>query len=423
MSLAENKGNRIEVTKELFWEAPYLGCRLDATILGYVSTKSNRLLGRVRESVLADDETTGHYKKEYLVFSENAGRSWQEGESFDVAEQGSHIVYWDYLDEETDIHLLFLWRRELQRAKSNELHPMTYSRQLYRVSDDGGKSWGPEQPLVQRGSGFGLEHVTHREWYGKNGGCVCNAPLRLGDGTVLFPYTLWPWDSQRQKLDTSKDSAVFIVRWPVDATRIEWELGDYIRSSSEQHGSLCEMTLAELPGGDVLAIMRANPPDTLSKFYALSSDGGRAWFKPKPLTFDSGEPLLSPSAVSRLIRNTCNGKLYWIGNILPYRQDHYLTIPDNQHRSVLQIAEVNEVSYGIKRDTVTTIDESTDDVLPREYSNPCIYEERDSGKFILTMTSACALPLTTHEVPDSYSGAFMTKETYTSNSFRYEIKV
>ncbi|MAG35861.1 MAG: hypothetical protein CL878_06425 [Dehalococcoidia bacterium] len=423
MSSTAPGGKKIEVRKELFWEAPYTGCRLDATILGYVSTRSGRLLGRVRESVLADDETTGHFRREYLVFSDDRGQTWQEGESFDVSEHGSHIVYWDYLDEETDIHLLFLWRRELQRAKRIGRHPMTYSRQLYRVSRDGGHTWGPEQLLVQRGAEFSEAHVARREWYGKNGGCICNTPLRLRNGTILFPYALWPWDARKQVLDTSKDSAVFMGKWAPDFSHLEWELGDYIRSTREQHGSLCEMTLAELPSGDILAIMRANPPNTLSKFYCLSSDGGRAWSEPKALTYDNGELLLSPSAVSRLIRSSRNGKLYWIGNILPFRADHYMTMPDNWHRFILQIAEVNEDSYGIKQETVTTIDESTDDTLPREYSNPAIYEDRDSGNFILTMTSACALPLSTHEVPESYTRGFMTKETYTSHSYRYEIAV
>ena len=56
MTATASNGTRIEVKKKLFRAAPYTGCRLDATILGYVSTQSGRLLGRVRESVLADDD-------------------------------------------------------------------------------------------------------------------------------------------------------------------------------------------------------------------------------------------------------------------------------------------------------------------------------------------------------------------------------
>ena len=87
------------------------------------------------------------------------------------------------------------------------------------------------------------------------------------------------------------------------------------------------MTLTELTNGDVLTIMRASPPGTLSKFYCVSSDGGRSWSKPQALTFDNGEPLLSPSAISRFIRSTRNGKLYWIGNMYPFRAGHYLSMP------------------------------------------------------------------------------------------------
>ena len=163
------------------------------------------------------------------------------------------------------------------------------------------------------------------------------------------------------------------------------------------------MTLAQLENGDVITIMRASPRGTLSKFYAVSRDGGWSWSEPKALTFDTGEPLLSPSAISRFIRSSRNGKLYWVGNMYPFREDHYLSMPPYQQRFALQIGEVDEDTHQIKQNRVTTIDESNDEGLPREYSNFWIYEDRTTGKFILTMCEACALPLMkASDVPDGY---------------------
>ncbi|MAG36090.1 MAG: hypothetical protein CL878_07595 [Dehalococcoidia bacterium] len=420
-SPAESRSSEVGITKELFWEAPYTGCRLDAVVFGYASTKGPRLLGMAREMELDEDETGGRFRRERLIYSDDHGRTWQDGESFNLAGDGSHVLVSDYLDAETDTYFLFALRRVMDRAKLAGRHVMTYSRQLYRVSHDGGHSWGPEQPLIQTGAEFNEQHAARGIWYGKNGGYVCTSPIRLSSGTLLLPFQAWPWDAERQRLNTTKCSVVWIATSTPDMNRIEWEYGDYICGDAERYGSLCEMTITELTNGDVLAIMRASPPGTLSKFYCVSSDGGRSWSEPKALTFDSGEPLLSPSAISRFIRSSRNGKLYWIGNMYPFREDHYLTMPPNQQRFSLQIAEVDEETYGIRHDTVTTIDESEDGDVPREYSNFFVYEDRDSGNFILTMCEACALPLKHYEVPDSYTGTYMTRDNFTSHSYRYEI--
>ena len=76
----------------------------------------------------------------------------------------------------------------------------------------------------------------------------------------------------------------------------------------------------------------------------------------------------------------------------PFRADHYLSMPANRQRFALHIAEVNEQTYGIKQDTVTTIDESTDEQLPREYSNFWVYEDHPTA----SSSSRCAQPAPSH---------------------------
>ena len=184
-----------------------------------------------------------------------------------------------------------------------------------------------------------------------------------------MPFQVWPWDEKNNKLSTCKFSTVFIGTWAKDLSLIQWDYGDYIEGLPYRYGSLCEPTLAELKNGDVLTIMRARPAGAPAKFYCISKDGGRTWSEPKRLTYDNGEQLLSPPAISRLYCSSQNGKLYWIGNIMAFREDLYVNMPNNLQRFVLQIAEVNEDNVGIKKETVTTIDESKAGEIPREYSN------------------------------------------------------
>jgi hypothetical protein len=308
-------------------------------------------------------------------------------------------------------------------AKLAGRHGMTYSQQLYRMSRDGGQIWEKAQAVVQKGEEYSESHYARGIWYGKNGGYICNDPIKLRNGSILLPFQVWPWDEKNNKLSTCKFSTVFIGTWAKDLSRIQWDYGDYIEGLPDRYGSLCEPTLAELKNGDVLTIMRASPVGASAKFYCISKDGGRTWSEPKRLTYDNGEQLLSPPAISRLYRSSRNGKLYWIGNIMPFREDLYVNMPYNLQRFVLQIAEVNEDNFSIRKETVTTIDESKAGEIPREYSNFYIYEDRHSGNMILTMCEACALPLKGSMVPGSYQGPYATKESFTAHSYRYEIKV
>ena len=260
---------------------------------------------------------------------------------------------------------------------------------------------------------------------GYNAGFIANEPWLHSDGTLLVPFFVWPWEEHRQRHTTRKQSAVLRATWTADLADLEWDLGQYIEPTGN-FSSMAEVTVAELRDGSLLGILRTGPVDPAgapTKAYCISRDGGRTWGPPKHLTYDDGQPLYSPLAISRLIRSSRNGKLYWIANILPCREDMYADVPSNRHRFILQIAEVNEDNGGIKAETVTTIDESRDPSDPREYSNACTYEDRDTGDLILTMCEACALPLAQSTVPDAYDGGFMTSESFTSHSYRYVLKL
>ena len=108
------KNQRIQVTKELFWEASNEGCRLNAAIMGYTSATGESLLGVIGESVFTQDETGTQSKLERLIWSDlgsklihssDNGRTWREGESLVATRETSDVVTDDYLDVENDVHM------------------------------------------------------------------------------------------------------------------------------------------------------------------------------------------------------------------------------------------------------------------------------------------------------------------------------
>jgi hypothetical protein len=156
-------------------------------------------------------------------------------------------------------------------------------------------------------------------------------------------------------------------------------------------GSPCgsdEPTVAVLNDGKLLMIVR---PGGMYKdpkrgrhavpHRAVSSDGARTWSNIRPLVYSDGSKLYTPSSISRLIRSTKNGKLYWIANIID-RPNYGQSDP----RHPLQIAEVDEKTLGIDKRSVTIVEDKapTDPELVR-FSNFKIYEERGTLDFILTM--------------------------------------
>ena len=423
------KNETIRVEKTLFWKAPRPGCRLNAHIIGYTGANDRRLIGFIREEDFNRTEKNGiGQTSARIIISDDHGRTWNEQEPFSITHQTSEGLVQDYpqnifFDQRRDTCLFFYLRRWIKDVHTAALDIKKYSRQLYRISRDGGRTWGDEQILIQTGPDYNQTHYLRGVRFGYNAGFISNEPLQRSDGTLLVPFFIWPWDDRKQKaIPSQKTSALLMATWSDDGRQLHWDLGQYIKLTNES-GCLSELTAAELQDGSILGIMRSDPKGSPGRMFCLSRDGGETWCTPRRLTFDNGEPLYSPSSISRLIRSSRNGKLYWIANLLPFRDGHYVNLPSNLHRFALQIAEVNEHNFGIKKQTVTVIDKSKNPTDPREYSNACVYEDRDSGNLILTMCEASALPLGNHVVPKSYSGSFMNAESFTSHSYKYEIQI
>ena len=118
--------------------------------------------------------------------------------------------------------------------------------------------------------------------------------------------------------------------------------------------------------------------------YVVSSydDGGAIWAEPVPWHFDNSEVFYSPATISRFLRSRRNGRVYWFGNI---------TGPEaygNRPRYPLVMAEVDELTGFLKRDTFTVIadrDPETDSEQ-LQLSNFSLLDDRETGRIELYVT-------------------------------------
>jgi len=251
---------------------------------------------------------------------------------------------------------------------------------LERISTDGGQTFSEKQ-LIQRGH-------DETNWAA---GVVCGqsricvsfpAPLRLRNGRILLPISRTSYTKGNASVFTRQNEAGCMIGQWQDG-HIDWDLSAMVSiPPSLSSRGLCEPALAEMADGSILMIMRGSNYGLAGvpghKWQSLSQDGGRTWSAPVPWTYRTGERFFSPASGSRLIRNSCNGKLYWIGNITP----------DNPAASVprypLQIAEVDEQSKAIVKESVSIIDDrQAGDGPETQLSNFRVYEDRLTHEFVL----------------------------------------
>jgi len=268
----------------------------------------------------------------------------------------------------------------------------------YRVSTDGGRTWRFDEPIVQKGKDYSPQHPMDGVHIGKNcfflgdNGC---RPIRTGEGTVLVPFQMPPLDPDGEGFYNPGggwywlDSRVLIGRWQDDG-RIEWDVSDPIQGNGDKTArGLYEPTLAELPGGEILCVMRGSnggPRDPKHqwpshKWACLSRDGGHTWSKPEPWTYADGEPFFSPASMSELLTHS-NGRIYWIGNLSE------ANCQANHPRWPLVIGEVEPKTRGLIRDSVLIIDTKQPDEDDVNLSHWTSFENRQTGDIVIPTTRA-----------------------------------
>ncbi len=260
----------------------------------------------------------------------------------------------------------------------------------YRVSVDQGQSWLFDEQVIQQG--HTAENPFEGVYYGKNGifmGDVGSQLLRTRAGKILIPAQACKLGPDGKLFNpgggwTYTDVIIVIGTW-TDDNHLDWEIsrpieGDPARSTR----GMIEPTLAELPDGRLLCVMRGSnggskdPEHKLPSYrwYSTSADGGYTWTTPEPWTYDDGTAFFSPSSMSQLL-TTSNGRYFWIGNI------NEENCQANYHRYPLYIGQVDPVSLKLIRSTLLAVDTKRPDEEGVNLSHWWGLEDRATGDLII----------------------------------------
>ena len=240
-----------------------------------------------------------------------------------------------------------------------------YNHALIRLSSDGGKTFGKATMLrYEAGKEFSEENLLDFEFLKNNTGYPGQSIFRHSNGSLIVPVTnakiptdvddepvgrtVWP---QKHGIG----SLCYVGRWKEEALAYNWKAGQPVWLSREDaFNGLLEADVNELSDGRVLIVWRVTKngkEKPAYKWYAVSEDGGFTFSKPEVFRYSDGSHFFSNSTFHRLFRSGKTGKLYWIGNILPV----HTTIPGHP-RYPLNIAEVDEKTLGLVKESVTEID-------------------------------------------------------------------
>ena len=269
----------------------------------------------------------------------------------------------------------------------------------YRVSNDGGRSWLFDEPIVQTGA-YGPKHPVAGVWVGTNSiylgdaGCI---PIVTHKGNVLVPTQMPPLAPDGSLWNpgggyTFTDVLVLIGTWSKTG-HLRWEASQRVRGDPIcTTRGLIEPTICEFPDGRILMVMRgsnggkADPNHELAsrKWVSVSSDGGRTWSAAGPWTHDDGQPFFSPSSMSTLFSHS-SGRFFWVGNISPNN------CKGNLPRWPLVMAEVDPRSLYLIRQTSLVVDseQPADRLQGRlDISHVTLWEDSQTREIVLTYPRA-----------------------------------
>lgn len=330
----------------------------------------------------------------YRSFSADNGATWSEAEKIDVMFKEREGVRRSYpapgfVDPVNGRLFALVLEGVFPKDQASEGIRNWYLR--YRVSTDGGRTWGVDEQIIQKGE-YTPAHPLDGVWVGDN--CVSlghmgNRPIRTRRGHLLVPVQIPPVDKDHKLLNPGGgvryyDSAVLIGTW-VDGNRLVWDLSQRIcHDPAKSTRGAFEPAVLEAPDGRIVMVIRgSNAPGQKQpgyRWYTVSKDGGFTWAPVSNWTYEDGTPFFSPSTCSQLLKHS-SGKLYWFGIITDQNPN------GNAPTFPLIMAEIDPVSLLLVRKSVRTIDDKqageSEQVM---LSNFLVHEDRTTGEIVVNIS-------------------------------------
>jgi hypothetical protein len=356
------------ITKELMEASPEEGTAVFARTF-YTKASQNHLM-----KLVSYQTTPGKIDSHAMSYSIDNGNSYY---SFAVmntkssAMGGTYRRYWQtqIVDPEKDKMIVIFLEGLLPNDNPSE--GMSNWTLWYGITTDGGKTFETLEQIIKTGDIYGPEYPVDGVYTGKNSmavGEITCLPIKLqrqrgsGNGRILVPVQISVLNEHGELYNPGGSfgylyCAVLIGTWNQEG-KLDWDISQPIVADPNKTPiGVMEPTIAEMPSGEILMVMRGGNGGSKDEKYALdcfkwysySEDGGYTWTPPKPWMCDDNTVFYSPSSCSQLLEHS-NGKYYWIGIVSN-------TNPQNDYPGwPLVIGEVNPKDFRLIRDSVTVID-------------------------------------------------------------------
>ncbi|MCE9603345.1 MAG: hypothetical protein K8U03_00405 [Planctomycetia bacterium] len=333
-------------------------------------------------------------------WSSDNGRTWSEP----VATQASNNVEYAGVKvwegglatnyDPTSKRLVQIWLRQIQQGQL--YHNFSYS----RTSRDLGRTWSsPTQMRYEEGPDFDPRKPLNEAFLNHNEAYYGSNILIHSSGVLLhcLAHTNAVNDPKNDSRPWRMGSRLMIGRWQADRREYAWTPGAAVEISPDRSArGLMEPDVAELKDNRILVVWRGSDrgwdgsksKEPGRKWFSLSTDGGMTLSAPKPWHYDDGTPFYSSSSFHRFIRLGSNGKLYWLGNI-------NVGVPNgNSPRYPLLIAEVDETTVTLKKQTISVVDDRdpNKNSLDFQLSNFSLFENRETYELELFLTAYGQVP-------------------------------
>ena len=300
----------------------------------------------------------------------------------------------------------------------------------YRVSEDGGRTWLFDEPIIHTGAGYSKDHPFDGLDIGSNAfylGDRGSIPLVTDTGRILVPMQATIQDAggglyNPMGQNTFTEVFVGLGTW-TDDSRIEWTDSERVNvDPALSTRGMIEPTLAQMADGRILMVMRGSnsgsPSTPGRRWISISEDDGETWTQPQPWTYDDGQAFYSPSSMSTLVTHS-SGRVFWVGNLCetnPY---------GNSPRYPVVMGEVDPDSLTLIRDSVITVDNVRPEDAGLGRIDMCHFwcvEDRETEDLILTYRRAYN-SYSSSEIAVVRLGTELATKPSSDFDFQYEMDV